>query len=89
VVALNRAIAHSMAFGPETGLRLLDEIADAPSLRNYAPLPAARGDCLFRAERMAEARAAFEAAAVLTRNEREKAFLLKRAGACEGETSPV
>jgi RNA polymerase sigma factor (sigma-70 family) len=83
VVALNRAIAHSMAFGPETGLTLLDEIADADALRAYAPLPAARGDFLFRAGRLAEARCAFEAAARLTRNGRERAFLLARADACD------
>ncbi len=81
VVDLNRAIAHSMAFGPETGLRLVDEIAGA-ALRNYAPLPAARGDFLFRAGRLAEARSQFEAAAQLTRNGRERAFLLARADAC-------
>nr|WP_294810498.1 RNA polymerase sigma factor [uncultured Sphingomonas sp.] len=82
VVDLNRAVAHSMAFGPEAGLRLVDEIADAAALRNYAPLPAARGDFLFRAGRLAEARTEFEAAARLTRNAREVAFLLARAGAC-------
>jgi RNA polymerase sigma factor (sigma-70 family) len=82
VVDLNRAVAHSMAFGPEAGLRLVDEIADAAVLRNYAPLPAARGDFLFRAGRLAEARTEFEAAARLTRNAREAAFLLGRAGAC-------
>lgn len=82
VVDLNRAIAHSMAFGPEVGLRLLDEIADAAALRNYAPLPAAKGDFLFRAGRMVEARSEFEAAARLTRNAREAAFLLRRADAC-------
>ena len=82
VVDLNRAVAHSMAFGPEAGLRLVDEIAGAAALRNYAPLPAARGDFLFRCGRLAEARAAFEAAARLTRNAREAAFLLARAGAC-------
>ena len=85
VVDLNRAIAHSMAFGPDTGLGLLDEIADADALRHYAPLPAARGDFLFRAGRLAEARSAFEAAAALTRNVRERAFLLARADACDGE----
>ncbi len=82
VVDLNRAIAYSMAFGPEAGLRLIDEIADAAALRNYAPLPAARGDFLFRAGRSAEARPEFEAAAKLTRNARERAFLLARAEAC-------
>jgi RNA polymerase sigma factor (sigma-70 family) len=83
VVDLNRAVAHSMAFGPEAGLRLVDEIADAAALRNYAPLPAARGDFLFRAGRLAEARSEFEAAAKLTRNVREAAFLLARADACD------
>jgi len=84
VVDLNRAIAHSMAFGPEAGLRLVDEIAGVAALRDYAPLPAARGDFLFRAGRLAEARSQFEAAAALTRNAREKAFLLARAEACDG-----
>ncbi len=82
VVDLNRAVAHSMVFGPEVGLLLLDEIAGAAALRNYAPLPAARGDFLFRCGRLAEARVAFEAAAKLTRNAREAAFLLARAAAC-------
>ena len=83
VVDLNRAVAHSMAFGPEAGLRLIDEIADTAALRNYAPLPAARGDFLFRAGRLADARSEFEAAAKLTRNVRERAFLLARADACD------
>ena len=85
VVDLNRAIAHSMAFGPEAGLALLDAIADAAALRHYAPLPAARGDFLFRAGRLAEARSQFEAAATVTRNERERAFLLARADACDSQ----
>ena len=85
VVDLNRAIAHSMAFGPEAGLKLVDEIADAAALRDYAPLPAARGDFLFRAGRLAEARSEFETAATLTRNVRERAFLLVRADACDGK----
>ena len=67
------------------GLRLVDEIADAPRLRDYAPLPAARGDFLFRAGRLAEARSEFAAAATLTRNARERAFLLARADACDGK----
>jgi RNA polymerase sigma factor (sigma-70 family) len=82
VIDLNRAIAHSMAFGPDAGLRLIDAIPDADALRHYAPFPAARGDFLFRAGRLAEARTAFEAAAALTRNARERAFLLGRADAC-------
>ena len=83
VVDLNRAVAHSMAFGPEAGLKLVGEIAEEAVLRNYAPLPAAKGDFLFRAGRMAEAKVEFERAAALTRNERERAFFLARAAACE------
>jgi len=82
VVDLNRAVAYSMALGAEVGLTLLDEIDEDPALRNYAPLPAARGDFLFRAGRRQEAKAHFERAAALTRNEVEKAFLLKRATSC-------
>jgi predicted RNA polymerase sigma factor len=85
VVDLNRAIAHSMAFGPEAGLRLVDEIEDAEALRHYPPWPAARGDFLFRAGRLAEARSEFKAAATLTRNARERAFLLARAEACDAD----
>ena len=88
VVDLNQAIAHSMAFGPEAGLRLVDEIGDAAALRHYAPLPAARGDFLFRAGRLAEARSEFKAAATLTRNVRERAFLLARADACDSLRGP-
>ena len=82
VVELNRAIAHSMAFGPEAGLLLLGELTEVAVLKGYAPLPAARADCLWRSGRLEEARAEFEAAAALTRNQREKAFLLARAEAC-------
>jgi len=82
VVELNRAVAHSMAFGPEAGLRLIDALAGMASLDGYAPLPAARGDFLFRAGRQSEAQAQFEMAARLTRNAGERAFLLSRARAC-------
>lgn len=83
IVDLNRAVAHGMAFGPEAGLRLVDEIAGEAVLRNYSPLPAVRGDLLFRAGRRSEARPHFEAAARMTRNAQEASFLLTRAQACE------
>lgn len=82
VVALNRAVAHGMAHGPEAGLALLAPLADERLLRGYAPLPAAMGDCLFRAGRRTEARRAFVDAAALAGNARERAFLLARAAAC-------
>ena len=83
IVDLNRAVAHGMAFGPEAGLRLVEEIAGEAVLRNDPPLPAVRGDLLLRAGRRSEARPHFEAAARLTRNMREASFLLARAQACD------
>ncbi|MEZ5669968.1 MAG: DUF6596 domain-containing protein [Alphaproteobacteria bacterium] len=83
VVELNRAIAHGMAYGPQTGLALLAPLEGCAALRGYAPLPAAIGDCLFRAGRPAEARHCFERAAALSGNARERAFLLSRAAACD------
>ncbi|TNJ32902.1 RNA polymerase sigma factor [Arenimonas terrae] len=82
VIELNRAVAHSMAYGPEAGLRLLDAIAETPALQTYAPLPAARGDFLFRAGRVLEAKLQFARAAELAQNAREREFLRKRSEAC-------
>jgi RNA polymerase sigma factor (sigma-70 family) len=79
VVALNRAVAVSMAAGPAAALELVDALRDEPAMRNYYLLPAVRGDLLFKLGRVDEARAEFERAAGLTRNERERGVLLKRA----------
>ncbi|WP_112242589.1 RNA polymerase sigma factor [Kribbella monticola] len=82
VVELNRAVAISMAFGPERGLVAVDALVDEPTLKDYHLLPSVRGDLLFKLGRLDEARVEFERAAGLTRNERERAFLLSRAAAC-------
>ncbi len=79
IIELNRAVAHTMAFGPEAGLRLLDPIMDVPQLRNYHLLPSVRGDFLAKLGRHDEARAEFARAAEMTQNEQEKTLLLKRA----------
>jgi RNA polymerase sigma factor (sigma-70 family) len=79
IVELNRAVAVGMAFGPAAGLELVDELASEPSLKNYHLLPSVRGDFLSKLERFDEARAEFERAASLTRNARERDFLLERA----------
>ena len=79
IVELNRAIAVGMAEGPASGLVILDRIADAPELAGYHLLPSVRGDLLRRLGRHEEARAAFEAAAALAGNKRERELLLKRA----------
>jgi RNA polymerase sigma factor (sigma-70 family) len=81
IVQLNRAVALAMAFGPQTGLDLVDTLADEPSLQSYHLLPSVRGDLLGKLGRGAEARAEFERAAALTRNARERDLLLQRAAA--------
>ena len=82
VVDLNRAVAHSLAFGPDVGLDLIDAIPGVAALRGYAPLPAAKGELLFRAGRLGEAKIEFETAADLTRNAVERSFLLDRSRIC-------
>jgi len=79
VVALNRAVAVGMAFGPASGLDATDELVDVPALASYHLLPSVRGDLLAKLGRHAEARAEFERAASLTQNARERALLLARA----------
>jgi RNA polymerase sigma factor (sigma-70 family) len=82
VVELNRAVAVGMASGPAAGLALVDRLAGEPALEAYHLLPSVRGDFLEKLGRRDEARAEFERAAALTRNERERKLLLDRAARC-------
>jgi RNA polymerase sigma-70 factor (ECF subfamily) len=84
IVELNRAVAISMAVGPQAGLELVEALSSEPSLASYHLLPAVRGDFLAKLDRLDEARAEFERAASLTRNARERDLLLARARACAG-----
>jgi RNA polymerase sigma factor (sigma-70 family) len=81
VVELNRAVAVSMARGPGAGLEIVDAIIEEGSLEGYHLLPSVRGDFLSKLGRMDEARAEFERAASLTKNDRERELLLERAAA--------
>ncbi|MGC1274953.1 MAG: RNA polymerase sigma factor [Planctomycetaceae bacterium] len=85
VVELNRAVAVSMAYGPQAGLVLVDAIISESALQDYHLLPSVRGDFLSKLGRFDEARREFEQAASLTRNERERELLLGRARACAEE----
>jgi RNA polymerase sigma factor (sigma-70 family) len=79
VVELNRAIAVGMADGAQAGLDMVDGLAKAPALQSYHLLPSIRGDLLMKLGRRAEARAEFLRAADMATNDRERAFLRKRA----------
>ncbi|MGY0492323.1 RNA polymerase sigma factor [Streptomyces sp. WG-D5] len=97
VVELNRAVAVSMAEGPGAALSIVDGLAGEPALRDYHLLASVRGDLLERLGRGEEARAEFGRAAALTRNERERDYLLGRSspsgechssGSGDGRSSP-
>ncbi|WBY03303.1 sigma-70 family RNA polymerase sigma factor [Ramlibacter tataouinensis] len=79
VVELNRAVAVGMAQGPAAGLAIVERLLEDKALRQYPWLPSVQGDLLDKLGRKQEARAAFERAAALAGNAREKALLLERA----------
>ena len=89
VVQLNRAVAVSMAFGPEEGLAIVDALVEDGKLESYHLLSAVRGDLLAKLGRLGEARAEFERAAALTHNERERQLLNGRAQACGTLAGPT
>jgi predicted RNA polymerase sigma factor len=82
IIELNRAVAIAMAYGPAAGLELVDALTSEPVLAGYHLLQSVRGDLLSKLGRFDEARGEFERAAQLTRNAREREFLLGRAADC-------
>jgi RNA polymerase sigma-70 factor (ECF subfamily) len=85
IVELNRAVAISMAHGPELGLALLDRVAAADELRDYQPYHAARADMLRRAGRGDEAIVAYERALAGAPNQVAREYLgrrLRELGGC-------
>jgi predicted RNA polymerase sigma factor len=87
IVQLNRAVAVAMTGSPEAGLALVDQLRAGGELDSYHLLPSVRGDLLEKLGRTVEACAEFERAANMTRNERERRLLQRRAAAChQGNT---
>jgi RNA polymerase sigma-70 factor (ECF subfamily) len=78
VIELNRAVAVAMRDGPEAGLVLVDAILERGDLRNYRPAHAARADLCRRLGRTTQARASYERALALTRQEPERRFFEQR-----------
>jgi RNA polymerase sigma factor (sigma-70 family) len=89
IVQLNRAVAVSMADGPQAGLDLVDALVDEPSLRSYHLLPSVRADLLGKVGRHEEARVEFERAAGLTGNARERELSMDRARAAARRVAPA
>ena len=88
VIELNRAVAVSMASGPEAGLALVDPLTSVAALEQYHLLPSVRGDLLVKVGRHQEARTEFERAASLTHNARERELLLDRARTAAEAAAP-
>ncbi len=80
VVELNRAVAVAMRDGPLAGLGLIDAILARGDLGDYHLAHSARADLCRRLGRTAEARASYERALGLTRQEPERRFLERRLG---------
>jgi RNA polymerase sigma-70 factor, ECF subfamily len=78
VVELNRAVAVTMRDGPDAGLALIDAILARGDLADYHLAHGARADLCRRLGRTAEARASYEMALTLVRQEPERRFLERR-----------
>ncbi|PYR91698.1 MAG: RNA polymerase subunit sigma-24 [Acidobacteria bacterium] len=80
VIELNRAVALAMRDGPAAGLDVIDGILARGDLLDYRLAHAARADLCRRLGRTADARASYERALELTRQEPERRFLERRLG---------
>jgi RNA polymerase sigma-70 factor (ECF subfamily) len=78
IAQLNRAVAIAMCDGPEAGLAQIDALLEQGWLASYHLAHAARADMYRRLGRAAEARASYENALALTRQEPERQFLEER-----------
>jgi RNA polymerase sigma-70 factor (ECF subfamily) len=78
VIELNRAVAVAMRDGPAAGLALVDAILERGDLLDYRLAHAARADLCRRLGRAADARASYERALALARQEPERRFLEMR-----------
>ena len=76
IVALNRAVAVSMAEGPAAGLDALDAIAE--TLAGYHLLHSVRGDLLMKMGNFPEAREEIVRAIAMTKNLREQELLTEK-----------
>ncbi|OGA40433.1 MAG: RNA polymerase subunit sigma-24 [Betaproteobacteria bacterium RIFCSPLOWO2_12_FULL_62_13] len=78
VIELNRAVAVAMRDGPLAGLILIDAILARGELADYHLAHSARADMCRRLGRTAQARASYQRALELTRQEPERRFLERR-----------
>jgi RNA polymerase sigma-70 factor, ECF subfamily len=80
VVELNRAVALSMARGPDEGLRAIEALEAAGRLEDHHLLHASRADMLRRMGRYDEAAVSYRRAIETTKNGSERRYLSRRLG---------
>jgi RNA polymerase sigma-70 factor (ECF subfamily) len=78
VVELNRAVAVAMRDGPAAGLALIDALLAKGALADYHLAHSARAELCRRLGRTADARASYERALALARQEPQRRFLERR-----------
>jgi RNA polymerase sigma-70 factor (ECF subfamily) len=78
VVELNRAAAVAMRDGPAAGLALIDTILERGDLADYPLAHSARAELCRRLGKTGDARASYERARDLTRQEPQRRFLERR-----------
>jgi RNA polymerase sigma-70 factor (ECF subfamily) len=84
VIELNRAVAVAMRDGPAAGLAIVDAILGRGDLRDYHLAHAARADLCRRLGKTDDARASYQRAIALARQEPERRFLERRLAALAG-----
>jgi RNA polymerase sigma-70 factor (ECF subfamily) len=84
IIALNRAVAVAMAYGPKPALGMINAIAATNALENYHLLHAARADMLRRLGSLEEAARSYKRALELVTNDSERKFLERRLKEVEG-----
>jgi RNA polymerase sigma factor (sigma-70 family) len=87
IVELNRAVALSMALGPDAGLSLIEQLTAVPAMREYHLFHSVRADLLEKVGRVGEAAVEFERAAALTQNAQERGLMEQRAAAAHAAGS--
>ncbi len=89
VVELNRAVAVAMRDGAAAGLTIIDAILERGDLKGYRPAHAARAELCRRVGRLGDARASFERAIALCRQEPERRFLERRLAEIAGASGTI
>jgi RNA polymerase sigma-70 factor (ECF subfamily) len=84
IIELNRAVAVAMRDGADAGVKLIDDIFARGELVDYRLAHAARADLCRRLGRVKDARASYERAIALTKQEPERRFLERQLGALQG-----